>query len=175
MSLATSKRTLKVDILLLKVKVNCLRSYQLGCTSTLHLFGLYLLWFAECLRSFMIVSPQVVSVGSYTKPLIYKGKEKGTITVSQILFSVLITVNYSPQINAEEVSQSKSLLTLNLSARGLDKKVCLQVLFCYVLICYITQDFFGKSDPYLEFSKENPDGSFSAVHRTQVRRGWGVD
>ena len=30
------------------------------------------------------------------------------------------------------------------------------------------QDFFGKSDPYLEFAKENPDGSFTTVHRTEV-------
>ena len=31
-----------------------------------------------------------------------------------------------------------------------------------------SQDFFGKSDPYLEFAKENRDGSFSSVHRTEV-------
>ena len=30
------------------------------------------------------------------------------------------------------------------------------------------QDFLGKSDPYLEFAKENPDGSFTSVHRTEV-------
>ena len=30
------------------------------------------------------------------------------------------------------------------------------------------QDFLGKSDPYLEFAKQNPDGSFSPVHRTEV-------
>ncbi len=30
------------------------------------------------------------------------------------------------------------------------------------------QDFLGKSDPYLEFAKENPDGSFTTVHRTEV-------
>ena len=27
---------------------------------------------------------------------------------------------------------------------------------------------FGKSDPYLEFAKQNPDGSYSVVHRTEV-------
>ena len=32
----------------------------------------------------------------------------------------------------------------------------------------ILQDFLGKSDPYLEFQKQNPDGSFSVVHRTMV-------
>ena len=30
------------------------------------------------------------------------------------------------------------------------------------------QDFFGKSDPYLEFAKENPDGTFTTTYRTQV-------
>ena len=30
------------------------------------------------------------------------------------------------------------------------------------------QDMFGKSDPYLEFAKQNADGSYSVVHRTEV-------
>ena len=30
------------------------------------------------------------------------------------------------------------------------------------------QDFFGKSDPYLEFARQNPDGTYSAVHRIPV-------
>jgi len=38
-----------------------------------------------------------------------------------------------------------------------------------VLLSHTTlQDFFGKSDPYLEFSKENSDGSFTPVHKTEV-------
>ena len=32
----------------------------------------------------------------------------------------------------------------------------------------LIQDFLGKSDPYLEFAKENLDGTFSVVYRTQV-------
>ena len=32
----------------------------------------------------------------------------------------------------------------------------------------LIQDFFGKSDPYLEFAKQNADGSYSVVHRTEV-------
>lgn len=54
-------------------------------------------------------------------------------------------------IRAEELSQNQSLMNLKFSAAGLDNK-----------------DFFGKSDPYLEFEKENSDGTFSTVHRTDV-------
>jgi len=40
--------------------------------------------------------------------------------------------------------------------------------FLSVLVMPSFQDFLGKSDPYLEFAKQNPDGSFSPVHRTEV-------
>lgn len=30
------------------------------------------------------------------------------------------------------------------------------------------QDFFGKSDPYLEFHKQGEDGKWMLVHRTEV-------
>lgn len=30
----------------------------------------------------------------------------------------------------------------------------------------------GKSDPYLEFAKQNPDGSFTPVHNTEVENGY---
>ena len=30
------------------------------------------------------------------------------------------------------------------------------------------KDFFGKSDPYMEISRENLDGTWNAVHRTEV-------
>ncbi|XP_064398173.1 copine-1-like [Halichondria panicea] len=53
-------------------------------------------------------------------------------------------------IRAEELSQNNSKIDIKFSAVGLDKK-----------------DFLGKSDPYLEFAKENPDGSFTSVHRTE--------
>lgn len=82
---------------------------------------------------------EVVSVGTYTKPLTPgTGKKSkgnlGTMTV-----------------RAEQVSENKSMLELRFSAQGLDKK-----------------DFLGKSDPYLEFASEAPDGKFSVVHRTEV-------
>ncbi len=36
------------------------------------------------------------------------------------------------------------------------------------------QDFFGKSDPYLEFHKQGEDGKWMLVHRTEVSHGWGL-
>lgn len=82
---------------------------------------------------------EIVSAVTYTKPL-----ESGTGKKSR---GKLGTIT----IRAEEVSQNQSMLELRFSAQGLDKK-----------------DLFGKSDPYLEFTKQNPDGSFSVVHRTEV-------
>lgn len=55
------------------------------------------------------------------------------------------------QVRAEEIAHSKKALELTWNGVGLDKK-----------------DFLGKSDPYLELSRENPDGTFSKVHRTEV-------
>lgn len=54
-------------------------------------------------------------------------------------------------IRAEELSNCKEIVTLQFKANKLDKK-----------------DFFGKSDPYLEFQRSNEDGSFTVVHRTEV-------
>jgi len=31
------------------------------------------------------------------------------------------------------------------------------------------QDFMSKSDPYLQFSRQMPDGRLQVVHRTEVR------
>lgn len=36
------------------------------------------------------------------------------------------------------------------------------------------QDFFGKSDPYLEFHKQGEDGKWMLVHRTEVSHPWGI-
>jgi len=36
-------------------------------------------------------------------------------------------------------------------------------------IMYYFQDFMGKSDPYLEFSRQMPDGKLQVVHRTEVQ------
>uniref|UniRef100_A0A669DAJ1 Copine-3 n=1 Tax=Oreochromis niloticus TaxID=8128 RepID=A0A669DAJ1_ORENI len=51
---------------------------------------------------------------------------------------------------AQELSDNR-IITLTLSGRKLDKK-----------------DFFGKSDPYLEFHKQGEDGKWMLVHRTEV-------
>ena len=40
--------------------------------------------------------------------------------------------------------------------------------FCNSLF-FKNQDFMGKSDPYLEFSRPMPDGKLQAVHRTEVQ------
>ena len=39
---------------------------------------------------------------------------------------------------------------------------------CPISTNHILQDLLGKSDPYLEFASESPDGNFSVVHRTEV-------
>ncbi|KAK3577893.1 hypothetical protein CHS0354_008288 [Potamilus streckersoni] len=54
-------------------------------------------------------------------------------------------------VRAEELANCKELFTLQFKGINLDKK-----------------DFFGKSDPYLEFSRANEDGSFTLTHRTEV-------
>ncbi|XP_041096078.1 copine-3-like, partial [Polyodon spathula] len=53
-------------------------------------------------------------------------------------------------IGAEEISDNRSIV-LEVEARSLDKK-----------------DLFGKSDPFLEFSKQGEDGNWQLVHRTEV-------
>ncbi|CAH3027275.1 unnamed protein product [Porites evermanni] len=54
-------------------------------------------------------------------------------------------------VSAEEISDCKDVLTLQFNGKNLDKK-----------------DFFGKSDPFLEFYRCNEDNSFSLCHRTEV-------
>eukprot|EP00076_Gallus_gallus_P038258 XP_025003796.1 copine-3 isoform X3 [Gallus gallus] len=54
------------------------------------------------------------------------------------------------QITAEEVKDNRVVL-FEVEARKLDNK-----------------DFFGKSDPYLEFHKQTADGNWVMVHRTEV-------
>ncbi|KAI4873860.1 hypothetical protein NFI96_012989 [Prochilodus magdalenae] len=53
-------------------------------------------------------------------------------------------------ITAQELSDNR-IITLSMCGRKLDKK-----------------DFFGKSDPYLEFHKQGEDGKWMLVHRTEV-------
>lgn len=54
-------------------------------------------------------------------------------------------------VSAEEVSTCKEILTMQFSANNLDKK-----------------DLFGKSDPFLVFSRTNEDNSTTVVHKTEV-------
>ena len=42
------------------------------------------------------------------------------------------------------------------------------VVYFYVIYLFTLKDFFGKSDPYLEFSRAKEDGSFVVFHRTEV-------
>ncbi|CAN8012430.1 unnamed protein product, partial [Ixodes pacificus] len=57
----------------------------------------------------------------------------------------------SVTVIAEEVSSCREVVTMQWSAKKLDKK-----------------DFRGKSDPFLVFLKSNEDGSFTTVHKTEV-------
>ncbi|XP_042300282.1 copine-3-like, partial [Sceloporus undulatus] len=54
------------------------------------------------------------------------------------------------QITAEEVKDNRVVI-FEMEARKLDNK-----------------DFFGKSDPYLEFHKQTSEGNWVMVHRTEV-------
>lgn len=54
-------------------------------------------------------------------------------------------------VRAEEVSACNDSVTLQIEGKKLDKK-----------------DFFGKSDPFLVFSRKNEDNSVTVVHRTEV-------
>nr|XP_020442919.1 copine-2-like [Monopterus albus] len=80
----------------------------------------------------------------------------GVILSNKKLHRPLILANGKPAgkgsitITAQELSDNR-IITLTLSGRKLDKK-----------------DFFGKSDPYLEFHKQGEDGKWMLVHRTEV-------
>ncbi|KAG7523183.1 hypothetical protein JOB18_041367 [Solea senegalensis] len=80
----------------------------------------------------------------------------GVIVSNKKLHRPLILANGKPagkgsiMITAQELSDNR-IITLTLSGRKLDKK-----------------DFFGKSDPYLEFHKQGEDGKWMLVHRTEV-------
>ncbi|NWI21230.1 CPNE9 protein, partial [Crypturellus soui] len=52
---------------------------------------------------------------------------------------------------AEELSNCRDIVTMQLCANKLDKK-----------------DFFGKSDPFLVFYRSNEDGTFTICHKTEV-------
>ncbi|KTG31762.1 hypothetical protein cypCar_00005949 [Cyprinus carpio] len=79
----------------------------------------------------------------------------GVIVSNKNLHRPLILANGKPAgkgaitITAQELSDNR-IITLTLCGRKLDKK-----------------DFFGKSDPYLEFHKQGDDGKWMMVHRTE--------
>nr|XP_033782251.1 copine-9 isoform X3 [Geotrypetes seraphini] len=54
-------------------------------------------------------------------------------------------------LTAEELSNCRDIVTMQLCANKLDKK-----------------DFFGKSDPFLVFYRSNEDGTFTICHKTEV-------
>ncbi|XP_042310704.1 copine-9 isoform X1 [Sceloporus undulatus] len=73
--------------------------------------------------------------GRLERPLIgVPGKKCGTILLT-----------------AEELSNCRDIVTMQLCANKLDKK-----------------DFFGKSDPFLVFYRSNEDGTFTICHKTEV-------
>uniref|UniRef100_A0A7N6C509 Copine-2 n=1 Tax=Anabas testudineus TaxID=64144 RepID=A0A7N6C509_ANATE len=80
----------------------------------------------------------------------------GVIVSNKKLHRPLILANGKPAgkgsitITAQELSDNR-IITLTFSGRKLDKK-----------------DFFGKSDPYLEFHKQGEDSKWMLVHRTEV-------
>ncbi|XP_046793440.1 copine-3 [Gallus gallus] len=80
----------------------------------------------------------------------------GQIVSSKTLTKPLVLKNGRPAgkgsitITAEEVKDNRVVL-FEVEARKLDNK-----------------DFFGKSDPYLEFHKQTTDGNWVMVHRTEV-------
>ncbi|XP_029464589.1 copine-2 isoform X2 [Rhinatrema bivittatum] len=80
----------------------------------------------------------------------------GTIVSSKKITRPLVLGNGKPAgkgqitIAAQELSDNR-VITLSMAGRKLDKK-----------------DFFGKSDPFLEFYKQGDDGKWMLVHRTEV-------
>lgn len=87
------------------------------------------------------------------------------------------TSSKSPSVTicAEEVVTCKQILTLKLRGINLDKKGSTSH---HILVEHqnseffqlISTDFFGKSDPYLEFHRLREDGSFVKVLQTNVEK-----
>ncbi|XP_062922811.1 copine-2 isoform X1 [Mobula hypostoma] len=80
----------------------------------------------------------------------------GVIVSSKKMTQPLLLTNGKPagkgtiMISAQEISDNR-VITLSMAGKNLDKK-----------------DLFGKSDPYLEFYKQEEDGKWMLVHRTEV-------
>lgn len=82
----------------------------------------------ECTLADLVTAGQ-----QYERTLRLKGESRGKI-----------------RLQAEEVLDSKYLISLQLSATKLDKK-----------------DFFGKSDPFVEIAKAQEGGAFTVVYRSK--------
>uniref|UniRef100_A0A8C4NAS8 Copine-3 n=1 Tax=Eptatretus burgeri TaxID=7764 RepID=A0A8C4NAS8_EPTBU len=88
-------------------------------------------------------------LGSFTTTL-------GQVVSNQTMTKPLMKANGKPAgqgtitVTAFEISDNR-IVTLHMSGRKLDKK-----------------DFFGKSDPYLEFLKQNNTNNWVLIHRTEV-------
>lgn len=145
-------------------------------------------------RKIIMLLFQIVSMKSYTEKLTVKNKQAaGTITVSLIAYimhsNLMFDINeeHVPsvifqcilQIVAEEMNESNEIVQLIFHGKSLDKKVLfsLQLLRYWPAICLVVtltlstpflQDLLGKSDPYLVISKQLPDGTKVAVHKTEV-------
>ncbi|XP_060081518.1 copine-3-like isoform X2 [Ylistrum balloti] len=81
----------------------------------------------------------------------------GTIVSRNPLVEPLLKKNGHPMggsmitIRSEEMKEGGELAHITLNAKKLDNK-----------------DFMGKSDPYIEIQRQNPDGSWQVTHRTEV-------
>lgn len=81
----------------------------------------------------------------------------GQIVAANPFHKPLVLKNNKPAgegkilIRSEEVKEGGEVISLTVRANKLENK-----------------DFLGKSDPYLEILKGNPDGSWQVVHRTEV-------
>lgn len=84
------------------------------------------------------------------------------------------------QIAAEELTGNDDHIELSFSARKLDDKVTalreLRVCECQcqdnnhcMSLCLSPQDFFTKSDPFLEIYRLNEDATMQLVYRTEVQ------
>uniref|UniRef100_A0AAR2M0D2 Copine-3 n=1 Tax=Pygocentrus nattereri TaxID=42514 RepID=A0AAR2M0D2_PYGNA len=80
----------------------------------------------------------------------YLGGYECTLVLCFFFFFFFFVFVVVAQIVAEEVKDNRAIV-LEVEARNLDKK-----------------DLFGKSDPFLEFFKQDDDGKWLLVHRTEV-------
>ena len=82
--------------------------------------------------------------------------------------------NYDPRVRLEPLIFCSSVRHSNLLATRPCSAYYVVILNFYGLAFNLVksclQDFLGKSDPYLEISRANEDGSFTVVHKSEVCR-----